>query len=46
MQRSARALFLSNDEQHVRRVLVRVGHAALYGHFASFRELGATELYA
>jgi hypothetical protein len=46
MQRSARALYLSNDGEHVRRVLDRVRHVALYCYLTGLRELWATELYA
>src|SRR5690348_6409528 len=46
MQGSARALYLSNDGEDVRRALVRVCHVALYGRLAGFRELRASELHA
>jgi hypothetical protein len=42
----SRALYLSNDGEDVRRALVGVGHVALYGRLAGFRELRASDLHA
>ncbi len=42
MQRGARTLYLTDDGEHVRSMVVRVGHVALYSGLAGFSELGST----